>query len=280
MTTTLSTGRLFHGTIDPSKNDWQPFQWIEPDLGITQTHGEVAVFRPEGTSGTLTSGLWRHHAGAPGANSDGSDTFVWSSAEGDDCAVILEGSATLTVIDSGEQYTVGPGSIVYQPKGLRVEWAFQAPYFKKFWTTWSGSEPTGANLDDLTIANISDNPAAWTQNEFTEPIEGDLIKGEYVVFFAEAATGTLMSGLWRTGIGLPGCEADGTLTTPYTGVRGDETILMLEGEAHVRNDETGEEFDFRAGDLIAIPAGVHVTWTSKGPFHKKFWIISKDVLPA
>jgi uncharacterized cupin superfamily protein len=279
-TAAVSPGRLFHGSVDPAKNDWQPFEWEEPALGRTDAQGEVAVFRPSGTRGNLTSGLWRYHAGAPGANADGSGRIVWSSPLGDECAVVLDGSAVITVEEGGKQHEVGPGSIVYQPKGLRLSWEIKGPYFKKFWTTWDGTEASGVKHDDVTIANISDNPADWTQNDFTEPLEGDLTKGEYVVFFAEGTTGTLMSGLWRTGIGLPGCEADGSLTTPYTGVRGDETILMLEGEAHLRNDETGEEWNFRAGDLIAIPSGVHVTWTSKGPFHKKFWVISNDILPA
>ena len=278
--TTAGTGRVFIGSVNPAKNVWEPFEWDEPALGRTDAQGEIAIFRPGGTSGNLMSGLWRYHAGAPGAKADGSGTIVWSSPESDGCIVVLEGSAVITVKETGKQYEEGPGSIIYEPKGLEQSWEIRGPYFKKFWVTWDGSDATGAKGDDLIVANVSDNPDEWTQNDFTEPLEGDLTKGEYVVFRSEGTTGTLMSGLWRTGKGIPGCEPDGTLTTPYTATRGDETILMLEGEAHLRNDETGEEWDYRAGDLIALPSGVHVTWTSKGPFHKKFWVITKDSLPA
>jgi uncharacterized cupin superfamily protein len=57
-------------------------------------------------------------------------------------------------------------------------------------------------------------------------------------------------------------------------------MLLLEGRAHLRVDETGEEFDFRAGDVIALPSGLHCTWTSEAPFVKKFWVITNEDLPA
>lgn len=278
--TTAGTGRVYGAPADPSKNEWVPFEWEEPALGRTDAQGEIALFRPEGTSGNLMAGFWRYHAGAPGANADGSGTVVWSSPLGDECAVVLEGSAVITVTATGKQYEVGPGSIVYEPKGLEQTWEIKGPYFKKFWAIWDGTDATGAKADDLIVANVNDNPADWTPYDFTEPLEGDLTKGELVILRPEGSTGTLLSGVWRSGKGIPGDEGDGTLITPYTGTLGDETILLLEGEVHMRNDETGEEWDFRAGDLIAIPSGVHITWTSKGPFVKKFWVITKDQLPA
>ena len=274
--TTATKGQVYGGSADPAKHEWTPFEWEEPALGRTEVQGEIAVFRPDGTSGNLLAGFWRYHAGAPGANPDGSGSVVWSSPLGDECAVVLEGSATITVTKTGKHYEVGPGTIIYEPKGLQQTWEIRSPYFKKFWVIWDSPNPSGATGDDLIIANVNDNPAEWTPYTFTEPLEGELTKGELVILRPDGTNGTLLSGLWRSGKDIPGGDAAGTLVTPYTGTLGDETILLLEGQVHVRNDETGEEWDFNAGDVIALPSGVHVTWTSKGPFVKKFWVITKD----
>lgn len=279
--TAATKGQFYAGSANPADHEWSPFEWDEPALGRTDVQGEIAVFRPEGTSGNLLAGFWRYHAGAPGANADGSGSVVWSAPLGDESAVVLEGSATITVKATGKQYEVGPGSIIYEPKGLEQTWEIKGPYFKKFSVIWDGpNHPTGAASDDLIIANVNDNPEVWTPYDFTEPLEGDQTKGELVILRPAGTNGTLLSGLWRSGKGIAGGEADGSLVSPYTGVLGDETILLLEGEVHVRNDETGQEWDFRAGDLIAIPSGVHITWTSKGPFVKKFWVITKDTPAA
>jgi hypothetical protein len=84
-----------------------------------------------------------------------------------------------------------------------------------------------------------------------------------------------MAGVWRYGIGMPGCAPDGSVTVPYTAPLGDETMLLLDRQVHVRN----EEHDFRAGDVIGLSSGLRQTWTSKGPFAKKFWVITNENLP-
>jgi uncharacterized cupin superfamily protein len=91
----------------------------------------------------------------------------------------------------------------------------------------------------------------------------------------------MMSGIWRSGKGIAGTNVDvrGTLMTPYTGVLGDETILLLEGEVDVVETLTGKKHSFRAGDVIGLSSGMHITWTSRGPFSKKLWVISNDKLP-
>ncbi|MBK8961399.1 MAG: DUF861 domain-containing protein [Proteobacteria bacterium] len=63
-------------------------------------------------------------------------------------------------------------------------------------------------------------------------------------------------------------RADGSATTRYTAPLGDETILLLEGEVDVVNEESGEEYHLRAGDVIGLPSGVPVRWTSRAPFVK------------
>jgi uncharacterized cupin superfamily protein len=74
-------------------------------------------------------------------------------------------------------------------------------------------------------------------------------------------------------------DAKGTLITPYTGTLGDETILLLEGEVEVLETDSGKKHSFKAGDVIGLTSGMHIEWTSKGPFAKKLWVITRDVLP-
>lgn len=91
----------------------------------------------------------------------------------------------------------------------------------------------------------------------------------------------MLSGVWRCGKGIAGTDVapDGTLTTPYTGTLGDETILLLEGEVDVMETDSGKKHSFRAGDAIGLTSGMHVTWVSKGPFCKKLWVITRDHVP-
>ena len=42
------------------------------------------------------------------------------------------------------------------------------------------------------------------------------------------STGSLQCGLWRTGVGLAGCAADGSATVRHASTRGDETMLLLD----------------------------------------------------
>ncbi|WP_295686452.1 cupin domain-containing protein [uncultured Nevskia sp.] len=60
---------------------------------------------------------------------------------------------------------------------------------------------------------------------------------------------------------------------------GDETILLLEGEVDVVETLSGKEHHLCDGDVIGQSSGMHITWTSRGPFSKKLWVISKDQLP-
>lgn len=91
-----------------------------------------------------------------------------------------------------------------------------------------------------------------------------------------------MSSVWRSGKGIAASHShdNGTMTTPYTGVLGDETILLLEGAVEVTETESGKKHHFKAGDVIGLISGMHVTWVSKGPFSKKLWIITRDELPT
>lgn len=130
--------------------------------------------------------------------------------------------------------------------------------------------------------HVSDNPSEWIVYHFTEPKEGPQVCGELYFIRDRGSTGKMMSGVWRCGKGIEASDrqADGTVTTPYTGTLGDETILLLEGEVEITETATGKKHDFRAGDIIGLTSGMHITWVSKGPFCKKLWVISRDELAA
>lgn len=274
-------GFAVHGGVsNPPKEEWKPFEWEEPRLG-KQVHGEVTIARAFGTSGSLSSGFWRTGPTSPGASSDGSHSLIYSAPLGDETACVLEGTAILTVTSTKKQYKVGPGSVISSPKGLEVSWDIQAPFFKKYWCIWNGTHDTPNPPTELVITNVSDNPEEWQDYHFTEPKEGPQVAGELYFIRSGGSTGTMLSGVWRSGKGIAGTSVDakGTLVTPYTGVLGDETILLLEGEVDVVETDSGKKHSFRAGDAIGLSSGMHITWTSKGPFSKKLWVITRDELP-
>ncbi|WP_428382542.1 cupin domain-containing protein [Nevskia ramosa] len=271
--------KVHGGTQNPPPDQWVPFEWDEPKYG-RQIQGEICVIRTEGVGGKLQAGFWRNSAASPGSERDGSNKLIYSSPLGDETAVVLEGSAVITVASTGKKYVVAPGSVVSHPKNLEVTWDIQGPFFKKYWCIWNGSAPSANPPTDLLISNINDNGDDWQDYHFNEPKEGALVKGELFFIRSAGSTGTMMSGIWRSGTGIAGSDADakGTLVTPYTGVLGDETILLLEGEVDVIETQSGRKHSFRAGDVIGLSSGMHVTWISKGPFSKKLWVITKDQL--
>ncbi|KAL1602322.1 hypothetical protein SLS60_005737 [Paraconiothyrium brasiliense] len=274
---------IVHGSGPcPAPETWVPFEWEEPKRG-KQVHGEVSVVRPFGTSGALSAGLWRTSATSPNCQADGSNVANYSSPLGDETACVIDGTATLTDLSSGKKYRVGPGSIISSSKGVEVEWAIDGPFFKKFWCIWAGSSgPIPRVALELQISHTSLNPKDWIEYHFEETKEGPLVAGELYFIRNSGSTGTMLSGVWRSGKGIAASDlqADGTMTTPYTGVLGDETILLLEGEVEVTETESGKKHQFKAGDVIGLTSGMHVTWVSKGPFSKKLWIITRDELPT
>ncbi|KAJ9148562.1 hypothetical protein NKR23_g4902 [Pleurostoma richardsiae] len=272
---------VVHGSSPvPPAEEWLPFEWEEPKLG-KQVFGEVTVARKFGATGNLSAGFWRVSATAPGANADGSGKSIYSAPLGDETACVIDGSATLTVVSTGKKYRVGPGTVISSPKNLEVLWEIDAPFFKKWWCIWDGAEKTADPPTDLGINNVNDNPAEWTDYHFTEPKEGPLVAGELYFIRTGGSTGTMLSGVWRSGKGIAASDVDekGTMTTPYTGVLGDETIFLLEGEVEVIETETGKKHFFRPGDAIGLTSGMHITWISKGPFSKKLWVITRDEVP-
>lgn len=274
----METTKGFWFGRNPAKGEWVPFEWDDPVHGH-QVVGEVAVVRSSGTMGSHTSGFWRVGETTPGSASDGSCQVKSSSPDGDEVLLVMEGEATVTVASSGKQHRVTRGSIVFHPKNVDVIWDIKGPFFKKFWVRWDCDNPA-ATMDDITVGHIDAEPAAWAPWKFVEPAEGPQEGGElYNILQKGGSTGTLLAGVWRATPGRYGCDPDGACSVPYTSVLGDETELLIEGQVHVRDDQTGEEWDCQAGDLLGITAGVHITWSGQGPFVKKLWVITNDKLP-
>jgi uncharacterized cupin superfamily protein len=266
-------------SLNPDEG-WVPFAWTEPVHG-PQEKGEVLVIRPGGTAGgDHKAGLWRTGKGIAGCEDDGSCFVRYSAPDADETVVILEGSVEVTVTTSGRKYRLEAGSIMSHPKGLDLTWDIRGPYLKKFWVLWDSPHP-GTPGADVHVSHVSAEPADWTPFTWHEPAaQDDLTCGELFFIRDTGATGTLLTGLWRTGRGIPGCGVDGSSTVPYTAPLGDETMLLIEGNVHMVNEETGEEYDFRAGDVICLPSGLPIRWTSKAPYVKKFFLITNADAPA
>src|SRR5690625_2445289 len=116
------------------------------------------------SSGKHIAGMWRTSATAPGASPDGSTSYEYSAPQGDECMIILEGNATVTVQATGEKYDLTPGTIVIQPKDLSVTWDIAAPYLKKFLVIWDSPNSVSHDpLTELIIGPVNDNPlvAGW-----------------------------------------------------------------------------------------------------------------------
>ncbi len=275
---------VFYSGVQNAPNDqWVPFEWVEPGLG-TQVHGEITIVRQDGPCGAVTSGFWRTSASAPGATADGSHKkIVYSSPLGDETAMIIDGTAILTVPSTGEQFEIGAGSVVSSPKGLEVHWEVFGPSFKKYWCIWNGTDVNPNGPTNLQITHIGDNPSDWIEYAWEEPREGHQIAGQLFFIRAAGSTGTMMSGQWRGGPGVPGAEfvdEKGDMIVAYTAPLGDETVLVLEGEVEILETESGKKHYFRAGDAFGMPSGLHTIWHWKGPFYRKLWVITRDELPA
>lgn len=272
---------VHYGNSSDPNNKWVSFEWEEPTLG-KQIQGEATVARAFGSTGDLSCGFWRTGPTTPGSRQDGSHNFLYSSASGDETSCVIEGTATLTVVSTGTKFKVGPGSVISSPKGLEVQWMVDGPFFKKFWCVWNGTEATANPPTDLKINHIGDDPDDWVEHRFNEPEHGDLVAGELYFIRTGGSTGTMLSGIWRSGKGFPGTQVDsrGTLTTHYSGVLGDETMFLLEGDVDVVEVKTGKRHIFKPGDIVGLTAGMPVTYIAKGPFSKKLWIISQDVSAA
>ncbi|EWG55500.1 hypothetical protein FVEG_13492 [Fusarium verticillioides 7600] len=272
MTAPAPVHELEHGSRN-STGTWTPFNWDDPLHGA-QSKGEVVTIRTGGTTGgNLAAGLWRTGPGIAGCNDDGTVDIVYSAPLGDETMVLLEGSADVLATASGKKYHFKAGDILAHPKHLDLKWHVHGPFLKKFWVIWD-APVEGTKSDELFVGNINDNPDDWAPYTWDEPGKGSQTAGELRLVRKTGSTGLLNVGVWRSGRGLPGATADGTTTFEYSSPLGDETIMVLEGEIKIEEHESGKVHSFKGGDIFALPSGLKVTWTSVGPFTKKYFVIT------
>lgn len=89
--------------------------------------------------------------------------------------------------------------------------------------------------------------------------------GEVVMFRSIGATGHVLGvGLWRA--------PDGT-TPIYTSESGDETFLVLDGEAEIEFLDLGERRRFGPGDICAWSRHSRTRWHLRGSF-RKFFVVA------
>lgn len=270
--------KLTVGNRNDNPPQWTTFAWDDPLHGH-QEKGEVVVMRPEGTSGTLASGTWRTVAQAAGCRPDGSCTVVYSAPLGDETMFILEGNVEITITKTGRKHRVQAGSMISHPKNLDVTWEISGPFLKKMWVIWDSPNANAHQFDDMIIRSSNDLVDGWIPFEWDEPVHGPSKEGEIFVLRDKGATGTLMAGLWRTGLTSPVKRADGGCQVKYSSPLGDETFLLLEGAATLTVMQTGEQYHIKAGDIVGHPKNLDVLWDIKTPFLKKYWVITDAESP-
>lgn len=258
------------GTQCEPADQWQPFTWNQPGHS-KQSLGSFSTARKFGTTGNIQAGFWRLSVPDTGTKS------VYSAPDGDEISVVIDGTATLTTVSNGETVRVGPGNVISCPKGLEVEWKYDAPFIKTYWCRWNGSRPSTDPPKKIQINHVNDNPAEWTPYRRADDKGGELVSGELYSIWSQGSTGSLRSGIWRSGRGIASTnvEPDGRMVNPYIGATGDETMLLLEGQVDIV-EQNGKKHSFRAGDAFGLSAGMHVTWISKAPFVRKLWVITND----
>lgn len=262
------TLELFRGTRNDNPQAWTAFGWNDPIHG-PQVKGDLIVIRPEGTTGSLSAGLWRTSPISAGCKPDGSCSVVYSAPLGDETVFLLEGEALITVTKTGKQHHIKAGDIMSHPKGLDVTWQIPGPFLKKFWVIWD-SPHVAKPADDLYIGNVTGKLDGWVPFEWLEPLHGPSVEGEIQVIRDVGATGTLMCGLWR----------NGPSEAKYSAPLGDETFILLEGEAVLTITQTGKQHHIKAGDIVGHPKHLDLLWSIKTPFLKKFWVITDAALPS
>lgn len=276
---TAKSLKLFRGNRDDNPPAWTTFAWDDPIHGH-QEKGEVVVMRPEGSSGALAAGTWRTTPLAAGCREDGSSTVVYSAPLGDETMFLLEGNVEITITKTGKKHRVQAGSMISHPKNLDVTWEIKGPFLKKVWVIWDCPNNNDTSFDDMYIRSSNEAGEGWRPFEWNEPVHGPSVEGEVLVLRDKGATGTLMCGLWRTGLASPVKKADGTCRVKYSSPLGDETFLLLEGEAILTVVPTGETYHIKAGDIVGHPKNLDVLWDIRSPFLKKFWVITDATSPG
>lgn len=123
--------------------------------------------------------------------------MLYSSPMGDETAVVIDGTADITDLDSNQKHTVGPGSIISTPLGVKTQWDIDAPHFKTFWVIWKGSQPVRDSPGEVKINHINDNPEKWTPYSRSDAKGGELVSGELYMIRNTGSTGFMISGTYH-----------------------------------------------------------------------------------
>ena len=200
MNGTNAKQKVHSGTQCPPNERWAPLAPKAPfdnDDG-TARFGEITFARTFGTTGSITSGFWRVYDGAPGVRFNEKTRSVkieYPSVSGDETAVVIDGTATITVQSTGETFRIGPGSIISTPEDLKTTWEIDAPYLKTFWVIWRGSQPVKDAPQALKINHINDNPDEWTPYSRSNGKGGELVSGELYMIRDTGSSGFMISGI-------------------------------------------------------------------------------------
>lgn len=225
----------------------------------------------------------------PGCDADGSCSYVSTAPLGDETVLVLEGAAGLKFVDTAEHHEIGPGSVVIQPKGCAIEWTIRPREFKALWIHWESRHPA-SSIDQPLVARIDDDAGIWEPYEWVEPQNGLTYScGEMRILRDSRSRGTLRCGIWRSRPSgamddarpLAACR-DGRCAGHRIGSArgvGDETMLILEGHSRLVDEDSGERFELRTGDVVAVYEGLNGRWTSEAPDMMKFWVVTQDAMP-
>jgi uncharacterized cupin superfamily protein len=113
-----------HAIVDHEEPAYVPFSYPEAGgTGGTSEFGEIAVLRESSYNGNLlVVGFWKvQPAISP----------LYDIPLGDESGYVIEGSATIELVDSGETVDLNAGQLYTFKKGTLTRWTIHEP-FKKF----------------------------------------------------------------------------------------------------------------------------------------------------
>jgi uncharacterized cupin superfamily protein len=155
MSASTESKSIFGAPSYVNPKEWIPLDY-EHKRGTTspgrQVAGECCFLRTKGSgSHTLLVGLWRSYAGAPGCDPETGGVYLpWEATWGDEQVYIVEGTETITNLETGEVHHFKPGDIFSMSKGVDLDIQVDGPYFKKYFCI-AHSEPSGLDTDSIPL---------------------------------------------------------------------------------------------------------------------------------
>lgn len=118
-TDTNTTGVGIVESLDAG--EWAPFSHPTPDGG-TATFGEIRWARQQGSDGsTLLVAFWRSEAGT---------SPLYDFFAGDESGYVIRGSATVTLVDAGQEVELRAGDAYSFDKGTLSRWTVHESFVK------------------------------------------------------------------------------------------------------------------------------------------------------